>query len=181
MIQNFGVVMAFGIFFVACLLLFSEYNTSLSSQTSVVLFKRGSKAAAVKYEADSANKGDDEEKGVSKKAGREVKQNVDLRMEVLGRRKAASKQPRMTQIFSWHHIKYAVPVGNNGHKFLLDDVSGYVAPGKFTALMGESGKIYLGWLWAFTFSKLIRIMLGAGKVTKFFVVPWFFMISSSDC
>ncbi|THG98996.1 hypothetical protein EW026_g3289 [Hermanssonia centrifuga] len=44
----------------------------------------------------------------------------------------------MKDIFSWHHLEYTVPV-SGGTRRLLDDVSGYVAPGKLTALMGESG------------------------------------------
>ncbi|KAF8888618.1 pleiotropic drug resistance ABC transporter [Infundibulicybe gibba] len=47
-------------------------------------------------------------------------------------------QARMTDIFSWQHIHYTVPVPG-GERQLLDDVSGYVAPGRLTALMGESG------------------------------------------
>lgn len=48
----------------------------------------------------------------------------------------------MTDVFSWQHVQYVVPVGGGQHKRLLDDVSGYVAPGKLTALMGESGMYY---------------------------------------
>jgi len=44
----------------------------------------------------------------------------------------------LTDIFSWQHVDYTVQVGSESRK-LLDDVSGYVAPGKLTALMGESG------------------------------------------
>ena len=45
----------------------------------------------------------------------------------------------MTDVFSWQHMQYVVPLGKGEHRRLLDDVSGYVAPGKLTALMGESG------------------------------------------
>jgi len=41
-------------------------------------------------------------------------------------------------IFTWQHIQYVVPV-SGGERRLLNNVSGYVAPGKLTALMGESG------------------------------------------
>ncbi|KAF8329221.1 pleiotropic drug resistance ABC transporter [Amanita rubescens] len=44
----------------------------------------------------------------------------------------------LADIFSWQHVDYTVQVGAESRK-LLDDVSGYVAPGKLTALMGESG------------------------------------------
>ncbi|KAJ3538407.1 hypothetical protein NM688_g6524 [Phlebia brevispora] len=45
----------------------------------------------------------------------------------------------MTDIFSWQHINYTIPLGGGKHKELLEDVSGYVAPGKLTALMGLTG------------------------------------------
>lgn len=47
--------------------------------------------------------------------------------------------PTVTDIFSWQDVKYVVPIGSGQTRQLLDDVSGYVAPGKLTALMGESG------------------------------------------
>ena len=45
----------------------------------------------------------------------------------------------MNDVFTWQHIQYDVPVGGGNTRRLLDNVSGYVAPGKLTALMGESG------------------------------------------
>lgn len=48
-------------------------------------------------------------------------------------------QKPMTDIFSWQHLEYTVPIHGEDDRKLLDDVSGYVAPGKLTALMGESG------------------------------------------
>lgn len=47
--------------------------------------------------------------------------------------------PAMKDVFTWQHLDYTVPVGGGQMRRLLDDVSGYVAPGKLTALMGESG------------------------------------------
>jgi ATP-binding cassette subfamily G (WHITE) protein 2 (SNQ2) len=44
----------------------------------------------------------------------------------------------MEDTFSWQHLRYTVPV-SGGERQLLDDISGYVVPGKLTALMGESG------------------------------------------
>lgn len=51
----------------------------------------------------------------------------------------------MTDIFSWQHLTYTVPLPHPDketgarHKRLLNRIDGYVAPGKLTALMGESG------------------------------------------
>jgi len=48
------------------------------------------------------------------------------------------EKPATDDVFTWQHIQYVVPV-SGGERRLLNDVSGYVAPGKLTALMGESG------------------------------------------
>jgi len=53
--------------------------------------------------------------------------------------KALAEHPPMTDVFSWQHLQYTVPISKGEHRRLLDDVSGFVAPGKLTALMGESG------------------------------------------
>jgi len=45
----------------------------------------------------------------------------------------------MTDTFSWEGLNYTVPVSGGAEKRLLNDISGYVVPGKLTALMGESG------------------------------------------
>ena len=52
---------------------------------------------------------------------------------------ALGDTPEMKDTFIWKHIQYDVPVGGGQNRRLLDDVSGFVAPGKLTALMGESG------------------------------------------
>lgn len=48
-------------------------------------------------------------------------------------------QPGVDNVFSWQHINYTMPMPGNEARKLLSDVSGYVIPGKLTALMGESG------------------------------------------
>jgi ATP-binding cassette subfamily G (WHITE) protein 2 (SNQ2) len=58
---------------------------------------------------------------------------------------ALQGQPKLTKTFSWKHLNCAVSVSGE-RRLLLDDVSGFVAPGKLTALMGESGP---GKVWGF--------------------------------
>lgn len=61
-------------------------------------------------------------------------------------KKAMHEQPpKMTKTFLWRHLNYAVSISGE-RRLLLDDVSGFVAPGKLTALMGESGA---GKVWSF--------------------------------
>ncbi|KAJ6507866.1 pleiotropic drug resistance ABC transporter [Mycena vitilis] len=126
--MNFGIVVAFAVGFMAILLFFTEYNTSSSADTPVVLFKRGSKqAAAIVAAADPA---DEEKAGGAGDAPAAADQ-----AEIDG---ALAAAPPMTDIFSWQNVSYVVPV-KDGTRKLLDNVSGYVLPGKLTALMGESG------------------------------------------
>ncbi|PPR00332.1 hypothetical protein CVT24_004615 [Panaeolus cyanescens] len=119
--MNLGIIIAFGIGFTIALLTFTEYNTTLSTDTSVTLFKRGSKS-------DITHESADEEKGAT---------NLGRAPTSPTREKAPT--PKMRDIFSWTHINYTVPIPGHEDRKLLDDVSGFVAPGKLTALMGESG------------------------------------------
>ena len=47
--------------------------------------------------------------------------------------------PMMTDVFTWRNVQYDVHLKKGETRRLLDDISGFVAPGKLTALMGESG------------------------------------------
>ncbi|KAF8877242.1 pleiotropic drug resistance ABC transporter [Gymnopilus junonius] len=120
--MNFGIVVAFGVGFIIALLIFTEINTSSAADNSVTLFKRGAKTKSIK--ADVA----DEEKAGA----------VDEKVPSTPTR-SSGEAPRMTDVFSWQHMNYVVPIPGKPDRQLLSDVSGYVAPGKLTALMGESG------------------------------------------
>ena len=126
-------------FFILCLLIFTEINTSETGQGSTVLFKRGSKAQILRQA--TASTGNDEEKmqATSSSPSTEGSENSN------DKEKAMHEQPKMTKTFSWRHLNYAVSVSGE-RRLLLDDVSGFVAPGKLTALMGESGA---GKVWSF--------------------------------
>lgn len=113
-------------------MIFTEFNTRGAGQDSTILFKRGSKAQVLKEAAASV--GSDEEKvqaasGPSSTVGTEDSNNKNQAMH---------EQPKMTKTFSWRHLNHAVSVSGE-RRLLLDDISGFVAPGKLTALMGESG------------------------------------------
>lgn len=133
--QNFGILSAFGIGFFFFLLIFTEYNTGTASEKAITLFRRGTKPAVLK-EAEAAVGDDKEKEAAGKKAGAPAEgasQDEEKAKQALG------EQPKMTNVFSWDHLSYGVKAGGGEAKKLLDDVSGFVAPGKLTALMGESG------------------------------------------
>ena len=125
--QNLGIYLAFGVAFTAALLMFTEFNSATSVDSAITLFKRGSKTRAVK------TTGEDEESGaVDEKLLEKLASPTSPTSE-----KVAA--PRMTDIFSWKDVTYIVPIPGKEDRMLLSNVSGYVAPGKLTALMGESG------------------------------------------
>lgn len=101
------------------------------------MYKRGAKSAVLDEAAASVG---DEEK--PSQAADEVDTNADQK-EVAA---ALKEQKPMTDVFSWQHLEYTVPVPG-GERRLLDDVSGFVAPGKLTALMGESGAGKVGFFY----------------------------------
>ncbi|KIJ14545.1 hypothetical protein PAXINDRAFT_169702, partial [Paxillus involutus ATCC 200175] len=128
--KNFGIVCIFGVGFLAFLLTMTEFNTSLAFDTTVTLFKQGSRAEVI---TESAPELADEEKVAGGEAfgTRNTTSNAP--------EKPAFKKSATTDIFSWKHVQYFVPLAGGEIRRLLDDVSGYVAPGKLMALMGESG------------------------------------------
>ena len=84
-------------------------------------------------EAETAVTGDEE-----KAHPRTSDQESNVHDEEKNALKAMQDGPKMTNTFSWEHLTYHVTVSGE-KRCLLDDVFGYVAPGKLTALMGESG------------------------------------------
>ena len=94
------------------------------------MFKRGSKAQVLKQV--TASVGNDEEK-VQATTGPSSASEVSNE-----KNRAMHEQPKMTKTFSWRHLNYTVSVSGE-RRLLLNDISGFVAPGKLTALMGESG------------------------------------------
>jgi ATP-binding cassette subfamily G (WHITE) protein 2 (SNQ2) len=128
--RNYGIVIAFGIAFVAALLFFTEYNTHIPGEKSVTLFKRGAHTAVVS-EAQEKGGATDEERGNVDSRGAEEKLRADSGDSI--------SVPMMTDVFTWKNVQYDVSLKKGETRRLLDNISGFVAPGKLTALMGESG------------------------------------------
>lgn len=121
------------------LLFATEFNTGSAFDSAVTLFKQSKGAgsvgpANVRRDAEKAGPSapdEDEEKAGPSVPDEDTKQQ---RRVSDGKKKHAPPD-----IFTWHHVQYVVPISGGPERKLLDDVSGYVAPGKLTALMGESG------------------------------------------
>jgi ATP-binding cassette, subfamily G (WHITE), member 2, SNQ2 len=127
-VQNFGIVVGIAFAFTLILLVFTEINCDISEQRVIMLFKRGRNTLI------GTNASDEE------KAGRLQSDSATiLNQDIYQPTNAGALKPlKMMDTFSWEHLMYTVNVSGNPRR-LLNDVSGYVAPGKLTALMGESG------------------------------------------
>lgn len=130
--QNYGIIIAFGIAFFLALLFFTEYNTHIPGEKSITLFKRGTRALAMR-ETQGKAAVTDAEKGAIRSRGSAEKERSD------NGNGDSIEVPKMSDIFTWRRMEYDVSVGKGETRRLLDDISGFVAPGKLTALMGESG------------------------------------------
>ncbi|OJA14947.1 hypothetical protein AZE42_03704 [Rhizopogon vesiculosus] len=127
--RNYGITYAFGIGFFMLLLFATEFNTGSAFDSAVTLFKQGAQSIG------PANVRRDEEKAKSPTHDDEHRKS-DASEE---KEKEKEKEPALPDIFTWHHVQYVVPISGGPERRLLNDISGYVIPGKLTALMGESG------------------------------------------
>ncbi|KAF8588872.1 pleiotropic drug resistance ABC transporter [Ramaria rubella] len=128
--RNFGITMLFWFAFLAWFFYRTERGDASSGSATQLIFRRGAK---IPKTIDSSR---DEEKGLSASSSlRDSEMIRDVRKE--DETKDALPPPR--GVFSWHNLNYDIQLAGGKQRRLLDDVSGYVAPGKLTALMGESG------------------------------------------
>ncbi|KAF8753310.1 ABC transporter [Rhizoctonia solani] len=126
--MNFGIVIAFWIAFVSWFLAGTERAGHTSGGVTQLVFKQNAKIPSL----DSPTSRSDTEKGsISPDAIAEKKQAEA--------HAAQNKLVKANAVFSWNHLNYDIDIGGGKKRRLLDDVSGFVAPGKMTALMGESG------------------------------------------
>ncbi|TDL16644.1 hypothetical protein BD410DRAFT_795131 [Rickenella mellea] len=147
--RNFGILVAFAFLFILTLLGITEVNTTLDNEKSVILYKRGSKSAlptpTTPHSSTDSEKGNTRDLRSDLEDGEIEEKRVDIltakkEKDCKGKTGSIRDETKTMDVFSWRHIEYLVPVaGGEHHRKLLDDVSGYVAPGKLTALMGESG------------------------------------------
>ncbi|KAM6501505.1 pleiotropic drug resistance ABC transporter [Amanita muscaria] len=129
--KDYGILCAFGGGFIVLLAIFTEFNTKVAGETPVVKFKPDSRAPILKV-AENKSNGDEE------KAQTEPETIAQAQVAEAEAKEAMSDQPQISHVFSWEHLNYTVRVDGEERK-LLQDVFGYVAPGKLTALMGASG------------------------------------------
>ncbi|KAL7268765.1 Multidrug resistance protein [Rhizina undulata] len=119
--RNYGILLAFLIFFFCTYIFATETISAKKSKGEVLVFRRGHLPPARIIE--------DKETGSN---GRPVVAANEKSGEV-----SAAIQ-RQTDIFMWRDVCYDIKIKGEGRR-LLDHVDGWVKPGTLTALMGVSG------------------------------------------
>lgn len=132
--RNFGIITGFWLFFVALTMLGMELQKPNAGGGAVTIFKRGQAPKSVAKAMEKGSIPEDEEKaGV---AGTE--KLADTESSGSDSEKATKGIAANESVFTYQNVNYTIPL-DKGDKKLLNNVQGYVRPGKLTALMGASG------------------------------------------
>ncbi len=129
--RNVGIIFAFWIFFLFVYLVASEFQGDPTAAGGVMVYSRD---GAPKEVLNATKASGDVEAGDAAAGG---PAEGDTHEEE-GSDEAVGKLESSTSVFAWKDVNYDVLIKGNPRR-LLNNVSGFVAPGKMTALMGESG------------------------------------------
>jgi ATP-binding cassette subfamily G (WHITE) protein 2 (SNQ2) len=134
-IYRSSILVAFGVFFLITYLSTTELNSGAAEFRSVVEFKRGAKnvpkVTASPRDVENSSRG-----GGDTATSTQAEEKNEQRLEV---ENSLVESLKTTDIMSWAHLTYHVNASGGERRRLLNDVTGWVVPGKLTALMGESG------------------------------------------
>lgn len=149
--RNYGILVAYLVFFLLLYLIFSSRNAYTAPASSDLIFRRGHIPKAV-----SKIKGNDGDADEEKANAPSPENNIGH----LGSpsESSASGITPQKDTFTWESVSYTIPI-RRGSRKLLDDIHGWVKPGTLTALMGKLSS-YLKDL----FLSMIGVS-GAGKTT----------------
>ncbi|KAH7145362.1 hypothetical protein B0J13DRAFT_595349 [Dactylonectria estremocensis] len=123
--RNFGILVAFTVGFMIIYFVASEVNSSTTSTSETLVFRRGHVPAYLMDTKDAGQSTEDNSPYVGRKS------HGDGEMQV------HDLEPQ-TDIFTWRDVVYDVEIKGEPRR-LLDHVLGWVKPGTLTALMGVSG------------------------------------------
>ncbi|OAQ66351.1 ABC transporter [Pochonia chlamydosporia 170] len=135
--RNFGFLWAFFIFFVSLTALGMEMMKPNAGGGAITVFKRGQVPKRLEKSIETGGrKGVDEEAGHTGEMPASASGESD---EKNGHDGNTMKQVAKNEtVFTFQNVNYTIPY-EGGERKLLQDVQGYVRPGKLTALMGASG------------------------------------------
>ncbi|KAL2810856.1 ABC-2 type transporter-domain-containing protein [Aspergillus granulosus] len=132
--RNFGIILAWFVFFVVTTMIGMELQKPNKGGSSVTIFKRGEAPKDVKDSVDYKEKPNDVESAANGNTG-----NISS-SDVVSNHSSGNVEgiAKSTSIFTFQDVNYTIPV-SEGKRQLLKNVQGYVRPGRLTALVGASG------------------------------------------
>lgn len=139
--RNFAIVIAWFVLFVAISMIGTEFQTSSGRAAhggaAVTVFMRGQVPSTVKQDMKNEKKGAREDEEMGKRQDGYISTNgpASTSSEDEKEVKGIAKN---TAVFTWQDVNYTIPYKGMQRK-LLQDVQGYVKPGRLTALVGASG------------------------------------------
>ncbi|KAI0889730.1 ABC-2 type transporter-domain-containing protein [Annulohypoxylon maeteangense] len=125
--RNFGILIAFLIFFLFTYVTATELNSSSGSTAIVLVFRRGRR-----FGSQPEKKREQEIVDVQSSAD-----SLITDMAVPSEHKIMGIEPQR-DMFTWRDVVYDIEIKGNTRR-LLDNVAGWARPGTLTALMGVSG------------------------------------------
>ena len=131
--RNFGIILAFWLFFVFLTALGMELEKPNKGGGAVTIFKRGRAPKSVTTAMEKGTVPEDEEK-----AGHSGDVTLDHESSGSEDDSTVKGVAKNESVFTYQNVNYTIPF-EKGERQLLRDVDGFVRPGKLTALMGASG------------------------------------------
>lgn len=140
--RNFGFLWAFFLFFLVVTALGMEIMKPNAGGGAITVFKRGQVPKTVEESIETGGR----EKGLQhdEEAGKDTAVDKVMTPNAENSDSTSTKQDEMNQVaknetvYTFRDINYVIPY-EKGERQLLQNVQGYVRPGKLTALMGASG------------------------------------------
>lgn len=132
--RNFGILVAFMIFFLFTYMVTAELVSEKKSKGEVLVFRRGHKHVDVKEKHS-----EDAEDGMVR-VGPVTTHDRERQAATVNEKggKGAGFIQEQTSVFHWNNVCYDVKIKKEDRR-ILDHVDGWVKPGTLTALMGVSG------------------------------------------
>lgn len=136
--RNFGFLWAFFAFFLAISMIGMELMKPNAGGAAVTVYKRGQVPKSIQKSIETGGRkknGGDEESGSATQGDvtRDHAKEQDEKDQQAMKDVAGNET-----IFTFQNVNYTIPY-QGGERKLLDQVQGFVRPGKLTALMGASG------------------------------------------
>ncbi|WVQ84197.1 hypothetical protein IAT38_006348 [Cryptococcus sp. DSM 104549] len=129
--RNFGIIIAFFLFFTAVYLSATELITAKKSKGEILVFPRGRIPSALLKGLSTSSSDIESQRTAAGSDG--------ITRQITGKDRAdAGIIQRQTAVFSWKDVVYDIKIKGEPRR-ILDHVDGWVKPGTLTALMGVSG------------------------------------------